>query len=74
MGSRGQRDKVMGEVRGHSPQPPESWFCCPMRTIPWAERGDPGREGTCPPRPAPTQSSPLGSGFLPSLARKFSPN
>lgn len=64
----------MGEVRGESPQPPGSWLCCPMSTILRAEKRDAGKEGTCPSYPAPTQPSHPGSGFLPSLARKFSPN
>lgn len=68
MGSRGQRDKIMGEVRGQSHQTPRVLVMLPHETR------DPGREGTCPPHPAPTQPSCLGSGFLPSLARKFSPN
>lgn len=61
----------MGEVKGKSPQPPGSWLHCPMSIILWAETRDPRKEGTY---PAPTQPSHLGSGFLPSLARKFSPN
>lgn len=74
VGEQGQRDKVMGEVKGRSPQPSGSWLCCPMRTIPGLEMKDPVREGTCPPHPAHTQPACLSSGFLPSLARKFSPN
>lgn len=70
----GQRDKVMGEVKGQSPQPPGSRLWCLMRTIPGAETRDPGREGTYPPHPAHTQPACLSTGFLPSLARKFSPN
>lgn len=47
MGSRGQRDKIIGEVRGRAIKPPGSWLCCPMRP---ETQG--GRRPTSPPHPA----------------------